>query len=138
MSITAWDKNLETGIQMIDEQHQNFLSAANLLLIKYKVLDPRKVCREALSTQSSAWELHFKTEETYMSESGYPEFRTHQAMHSELSMALRQLRIKAESTDFAPPIDQELLDFLQNAVQQHMLSHDVKFAEYYRKYKAKK
>lgn len=134
MSIIAWNRDLETGIPDVDAQHQQFLSAANMLYVKAKILSPDKVCSDTFDFLFNFFDTHFKTEEAFMAESHYSGFREHQAIHSETKMKVRQMQILAESNNYPPECLQELVDFMNHTVEHHMYVDDLEFAAYYKQY----
>jgi hemerythrin len=129
----SWNEKMETGVEVIDTQHQHLLEMVN---------DSYKKIREATTPetfQRLAKELlnyaiyHFQTEESLMQESGYLNERTDEAElhindHRKFSEKITALRGVISANDEAEIIS--LLEFLQDWIQRHTLEMDVKLGNY--------
>lgn len=137
MRIYGWDKNLETGIELIDEQHMQMLIAVNKLVISRKCKYNRDTLEYVIHFLENYVQYHFQAEEAFQVECQYEGFREHQARHDSLSTQLRFLIIKLDASDYADSEVDEFYAFLRDWVNQHMLQDDVHFAQAYRAYRGK-
>ena len=129
-----WNPDLETGIDVVDEQHRMYF----LLLNKYL----EKVS-ETLSDRNHFFDLlekfdflhqyakeHFSTEELIMQEAGFPEFESHRDEHLFFEHHVEELyeQLKAEgfSQELARKADYYMIEWFVN----HIREADMDLAEF--------
>ncbi|MET0005724.1 MAG: hemerythrin domain-containing protein, partial [Candidatus Thiodiazotropha sp.] len=61
--IFPWDKNFETGITLIDEQHQKLVQILNHLAVHLANRSSKKILNEVFDELFDYAEYHFKAEE---------------------------------------------------------------------------
>lgn len=134
MHIVSWNKELETGIEILDEQHRSFLIKSNKFVIKSLSLNGAEAALEELEYLKDYLFYHFQTEESFMVDSEYPEYGDHQAEHKRLEFQVKEMSILLE--EIGNDDRQEALErfsgFINEWVVNHIMNLDLKFAKYHR------
>lgn len=136
MVIFPWDKNLEIGVQLIDEQHKQLLESVNAFFISYKCGNPHAHVRDCLAFLQRFALYHFQAEEAFQVECGFPQYRSHQAKHKYIQTQIKFHATKLEASGFSKESVDEFHDFIHQSIIKHMTHEDVEFARYYREHAA--
>ena len=92
MAISGWHPRYSTGIKLIDDQHQEiFLALARLKTAVHMGGEGENI-QELLDYFERITLVHFKTEEEFLGQHGYPDFEAHVAEHREAVASLKELR----------------------------------------------
>ena len=91
MSI-VFDKDLETGNELIDGQHKELIDRVNRLVESCTSGKEKNVAVQTLDFLMDYTELHFAAEEKLQEEAGYPELEGHKAQHAQFKKAVDELR----------------------------------------------
>lgn len=130
MLTIVWNSDLKTGITVIDEQHQELFELVNKL-DRFK--NTKESFLEALIDLQTYVFNHFSTEEDYMKTTNYPEFDLHKASHdkfvADYKAILKKITVVENLVDLGP----ELIAFVENWLEIHYTSDDVKLADYLKK-----
>ncbi|WLT30466.1 bacteriohemerythrin [Geothrix sp. PMB-07] len=90
----AWSSRYDTGIRVIDEQHQELFQLLERLR-KVVQEDGSGAAMEALLAELVACsERHFATEEAYMARFNYPDLGQHVSEHATMLTSLHELLTK--------------------------------------------
>ena len=126
--VFPWNKNFETGIELIDEQHKVIITLINELAWTISNEDHIEINRIYNQLTEYA-EFHFESEEAIWFE--YLEndtwFSSHQLSHS--SFLPKALELKDKKTDqFQSEIAESIILFLVRWLAFHILDHDKRIA----------
>jgi hemerythrin len=91
MEIT-WSPRYDTGIRIIDEQHQELFGIVDRLRRMIEEGAARNAVEALLGDLLACSERHFATEETYMSKFSYPDFPQHVSEHASMLTSLQELQ----------------------------------------------
>ena len=129
-----WKKSYELKIPEIDVQHRRLVGMINELSDAMMQQQGYRVVSHIIGEMVEYVELHFSTEETLMSEHGYPGFDDHHRVHLDLTNKVKEFKTQYESgeQDVSP---QEILDFLCDWLRNHIMVDDKKFGEFLHKRK---
>ncbi|MDR1211830.1 MAG: hemerythrin family protein [Spirochaetaceae bacterium] len=114
-----WDSSLETGYELIDNQHKQLVSALNKLL---------EACREGHGKEKLAQTLdfltgytikHFADEEKLQIKYQYPDYLTHKQYHDDFKITVKDL---AEQLIEEGPTD-ELVGMVNTSIGDWLLNH---------------
>lgn len=130
MAKLIWQKEMETGITRIDQQHHSiFMMLAELAsILENDIKDPG--ASEIIRSISKHTIEHFVSEEIYMSKYSYPKYEKHKASHSALVKQLSEFMPKMKDEIFDHP--QEIIDFMKKNVLDHIYEEDLALGEYLR------
>lgn len=127
-----WLPDLETGIEIIDNQHKSLVAHVDKLMALLK--NPTdKAVEENLFFFVEYASTHFMCEEKMMAEIDYPELEEHKKHHTAFMQKLVKFRLVGK-TDNAATL-KELFDSALDWLVNHICGWDKKMAAYYREYK---
>lgn len=128
------NKILKTHIPEIDKQHEFFVELVTELdcLITQSCED-KKI--ESLVTEISQYaRKHFDTEEKYFKKYNYPHSHEHELEHINM---LSKLDIFYDGTIYGKLNVKDFQLFLKEWFDEHLMKHDKKYADYFKKIKIK-
>ena len=131
MSLIEWDNSFSVGNQQIDEQHKKFLHIIDTLYDAMKKGEGEDVLLTVLKELRHHVQDHFKTEESLMKIYSYPNISSHKAEHEEAILTVNKFFIEYERHDDKLSID--VLNFLSNWFQNHILRTDREYIPYLNK-----
>ena len=88
----VWNSKYDTGIKIIDEQHQELFRAVEQLRRLVQGGAQREAVEALLGDLVACTERHFTTEEDRMASCGYPDLTQHVAEHASMLTSLHELR----------------------------------------------
>jgi hemerythrin len=129
----SWNEKMQTGVEVIDTQHQHLLEMVNDSYEKIReAATPatfQRVAKELLNYAS----YHFQTEESLMKESGYLNERPDEAerhINDHRVFAEKITALRGEISTDGETATMPLLEFLQAWIQRHTLEMDVKLGHF--------
>jgi len=130
LSLIEWNDAFSVGIQKIDEQHKKFFSITNLLFDSMRGAQDREVIGSVLKELQQYVVYHFKAEESLMKMYNYPNMNAHKQEHDGAIHIVNKLVLDYERG--IQTVDIELLKFLSDWIQSHILQVDRKYIPYVR------
>jgi hemerythrin len=94
MPAYAWDKSLEVGNQIIDDQHRQLIDALNNLLRVHAEKGSNDELKKSLNFLNDYTIKHFFEEEQLQKKYGYPDYESHKKLHDGLKRVVRDLQIQ--------------------------------------------
>lgn len=91
MTQLAWTNELAIGLPSLDEQHMQLFAISNDLLSAITQGEGEAALKEIFDRLKAYTEYHFKEEEAYMEEIGYPDLSAHAAEHALLLVRVNTL-----------------------------------------------
>ena len=127
VSLGDWDTSLETGMELIDRQHQALFGQIRVLL------DPSKGDRieETLAFMASYAVEHFATEEHLHQETDYPHAGEHLRAHHRFVAEFVELKKEYDDSGHSLKILMKLAKFLLDWLKDHIRGQDQEFADYF-------
>lgn len=122
-----WSAELELGIATIDEQHQKLVAMVNTLHRSVEKSDSATAAR-VLQELVDYTGYHFRTEEKYFDQYGYPETDVHKTIHKKLVEKVLAFKRKFDAGEEF--LSQELLNFLKDWLVNHIGVTDRKYAPF--------
>ena len=92
MLYIVWDESNNLGIPIIDEQHRGIVTIINSLHHCIRQGQGEDAIRPIMTMLEQYTVIHFKTEEWFMKEAGYPELEAHLALHRNLAAKTKGFR----------------------------------------------
>jgi len=130
LPLIEWNDAFSVGIQKIDEQHKKFFSITNLLFDSMRGAQDREVIGSVLKELQQYVVYHFKAEESLMKMYNYPNMNAHKQEHDGAIHIVNKLVLDYERGIHT--VDIELLKFLSDWIQSHILQVDRKYIPYVR------
>ncbi len=128
MPLIQWTQSLSVNIKEIDSQHKRLIELINLLHESMRAGKGKDVLGKVLGDLADYTVSHFGTEEGLFQKYGYPEYLRHKREHDELTKQVLALKDKFETG--APVITVELMNFLKDWLNGHILNSDKKYSEF--------
>ena len=128
MSLMSWKEAYDVNIAQIDQQHKklvDLINALNEAMAKGRAKDVlNKILNELVAYCAS----HFKLEEQIMQVNGYPEYDEHKDKHDK--MTAKVLSLKKEVAAGKKLISLDVMKFLEQWLDKHILGTDQKYAPF--------
>lgn len=128
MKKIEWDASLNLGVKQIDDQHKRLIQLANNIIAAVHSGEAQDVMDSFFNELREYTVFHFRDEERFMEEVGYPERGRHHAMHN----ALKQ-RVKHFQRDLYEQKNiscEDVLQFMKGWLVDHILGQDMKIAKH--------
>jgi hemerythrin len=135
MAIFVWDNRFVTNIEVIDQQHQKLIGLLNDLHEAMKQKRDAALIGQTINELVVYTVYHFRTEEELLAKYEYPGLNNHKAEHAYFTKEIYSLqeRYSKGSTVFTT----EILSFLKDWVNDHILGIDKSYAAFLRNKGAK-
>jgi hemerythrin len=135
MEKILWQNNLSVGIELIDNQHKQWISHYNDIVESITSQQNKTQVSKTLGFLIDYTEVHFSAEEKYMSASSYPGFKEHKAKHDGLRATLANLVKEFEEEGATTQLSEAIDTFLGHWLIRHIQEVDIKFGEFAREKK---
>jgi hemerythrin len=120
-----WDSKLETGIEVIDAQHQRIVEYINDLEIAKMKLD-KKMVNDIIEQLIDYTQSHFGFEEEMLEEAGYKFLKPHKKVHELFIRRVTDFTIRAAKGE---DIVDELHSMLSKWLVNHIANEDRDYAD---------
>lgn len=124
-----WKSVFSVGVKEIDNEHRNLV---NMITKLQNSLDEGAVTNETgevLKELVNYTQTHFTSEESFMEKIKFPELDKHRKLHQELSGEVIEILKKLKKGETLTNFD--LIDFLKEWLQNHIIDEDKKIGKYY-------
>jgi hemerythrin-like metal-binding protein len=128
MSLLIWNPALQVNIKDIDEQHKEMLELANVFYQKLYIKAPENEILESLHEFSDYTISHFRFEENLFKKYPIANNETHTKEHEIFITDLTKLNARVKNNDLVVSV--ELIEFLRNAIINHIFVTDREMARY--------
>ncbi len=125
MATFEWKKEYETGIMMIDFQHQKLVSLINDFSEALEQGHLQLVVDFTLDQLCDYTVFHFETEERLMKDANYPGYDNHKKMHEALKNKVLFYKEKIQAGDHA--LVGDVLNFLKGWLTEHIQEKDMDY-----------
>lgn len=125
MQHIIWSSDLDTGIQVIDNQHKRIVEYINKL-IDARVTHDKEQIGTVLNELVDYTLSHFTFEESLMEEAGYPFIKGHKRVHQ---LFVKRIGDYVQRFRMGEDITDELLNTLKAWLINHIKSDDNDYAE---------
>lgn len=128
MPIMSWTDTYSTGIAEIDQQHKKLIDLINSLHDAMAKGQGKIVLGKTLGELIHYCASHFAVEEKLFDKHGYPEADEHKDKHQKMTSKVLALQQQFEQGKATLTI--EVMDFLQQWLDKHILGTDKKYAPF--------
>lgn len=129
MAVANWSSRYETGIGIIDAQHQALFAAVNRLAASFTAGHSGTEVTECLAFLLAYTVEHFQTEEQYLRERGYPGLALHVALHQQLMQETRDLQARHQAGRL---VTIDVAIFLAEWLMHHIDEADMEYVSFTR------
>lgn len=124
-----WTNKLDVGLPEINAQHRELIDLSNGLIQAMTIGKGADVLDEAFTQLREYTKKHFRDEEAYMREIGYPELDKQEKVHKLLVMEVDNFHEELAKGNVTP---KQALDFINGWIVKHIVQMDSKIGEYAR------
>jgi len=121
-SVLAWNDNYNTGISLMDKQHQRLVELINQLFQCMKDGGDRMLVGAVLDELVSYTVTHFRAEEDLMRKHNYPDYEAHCRIHKNFIDKVGSFVGRIKSGERMPPAD--VYKFLKDWLVSHIEGQD--------------
>lgn len=129
MSLIRWNDNLSVNIKVIDQQHKKLVDSINELNDAMKLGKGKEVMGKIINNLISYTATHFRTEEKYFAQFGYPDLANHKKEHDAFVQKVSEFKDKFEKGRIMMTI--EVMNFLSDWLKNHILVTDKLYVEFF-------
>lgn len=129
MCFWPWTKELEIGIDIIDEQHRWLVDQTNALHDAIEAGSNTELIGEILEGLMDYTINHFIVEEELFERLGYPESDAHKTYHDRFTEQVMSLLTRHDDGE---QVGVEALELLKNWLTHHILKVDKAYVEHFR------
>lgn len=122
MQELTWQREWETGLAGVDQQHQAMVAAFNRLALAIREQSAQAEVKKAISFLLMYTETHFKDEEALMVLVDYPDLEAHRLEHQDCSRRIEALLALCRDGD--PGTLAYLTDFYEHWLVSHFEGSD--------------
>ncbi len=126
-----WSDKYSVGISKIDYEHKQFIDIINKAIATKEHNDNPEELKEILYGITTHKTIHFSTEETFMTEFDYPEYKSHLEEHSDFCKKMIAYCNRVSDGDYQ--IVNEILVYLKQWLVNHILVTDKKYIECFKR-----
>lgn len=122
MASITWGPQLETGIGVIDRQHQHWVDLFNELSAAVEQGRGEAEVGKTLDALLDYSVSHFRTEEGLMARHGYDDLERHRAEHKIFTDQIRIFKERVELAQWS--LSLEVLEYLRDWLVEHVTATD--------------
>lgn len=126
--LNKWDGRFSVGIAALDEQHKKLFDLLGALLASLGAPEEVGMIHKTFNGLLDYVDYHFKLEEDLMASCRYPDEESHKKEHYGFIMKLHSYSAMVEYGSLPPARD--LVDFLTEWLENHILKVDKKLASF--------
>ena len=130
MEKLEWRDSLSIGVDLIDDQHKNWLNRFNNLAQAIEARERQGQLVKTLDFLVDYTKLHFDTEEKHMTANNYPGYDEHKAKHDKLKTTLDNLVDDFQDEGATQMLADYLSTFLGNWLVTHIKEVDIQFGKF--------
>lgn len=124
----GWNTRYDTGIKLIDEQHQELFRIVDRLRRMVQEGADRAPVEALLQDLVACSERHFATEETYMERFAYPDLVQHVSEHASMLTSLHELLTRFQESHQAMAL--MVPTFMEGWLKHHISDGDFGFVTF--------
>ncbi|MDD2325820.1 MAG: bacteriohemerythrin [Alphaproteobacteria bacterium] len=124
-----WNEKLVLGIPSIDAQHKQLVGMINELYAGFEAGTGRAVIGPILDRLINYTATHFKHEEAFFDQTGYPETSHHKKEHENLVKRVLEVQSQFKANKESV-LTQDLMAFLRNWLVDHILGSDKRYVSH--------
>lgn len=130
MALLLWQDNLNTGIQVIDDQHRRIVEMINQLH-QAQVGGSQMAVAEVIDELVDYTLSHFAFEEELMEEAGYPFCSAHKRVHEVFTKRVSEYRLRFQAGE---DVVDELKSLLSRWLFNHIRNDDKAYSDQVRQH----
>lgn len=132
MAYMQWTEAMSVGLPELDDDHRVLIAVINRLAADTEKGAAADVVGRSLVSLTRYAEYHFEREQRVMAACGFPDLDSHIEEHREFVGWVREAERRFDTTpaDTAAELHGEVLAFLRNWLNHHILLQDMAYRSY--------
>lgn len=130
MALMQWSDDLSVSVSEIDSQHKKLVDLINILHAAMLAKQGKTVLEKTLDELAACTVCHFRTEEKYMQEFGYPAYFSHKKEHDAFVRKVADFQKEFSSGKLGFSVG--IMNFLKDWITNHIMGADNKYADTFR------
>jgi hemerythrin len=130
MAVFEWSAKYSVGVREIDDQHKKLIALIQQLDGAMRQGQGKRILGDILSGLVKYAGSHFATEERLMKTHGYPEYDQHKEKHGKMTQKVLDIQDEFETNGSNLTLD--VMKYLENWVDKHILGTDMKYSSFFR------
>ncbi|ACC98604.1 Hemerythrin-like metal-binding protein [Elusimicrobium minutum Pei191] len=131
--VYAWDKNLETGNEIIDRQHKQLFEMLNNLIIAHQEARGPVELDAALKFMTEYTVRHFEDEEALQIKYRYPNYEEHKNQHNHFKFVIKDLVQQLVEEGYSKHMVEKTIRIIASWLITHIKGDDLELAKHIRK-----
>ena len=128
MALLNWDSSLSVSIDSIDNQHKKLFDLINDFYDNITKKANRENVLSLVQGMKKYTEMHFSTEEKYMTQFNYANLKEHQKEHYEFIAKVGELEDRIKNGRIVVSV--EVTNFLKSWIKNHIQTTDVLYSDF--------
>lgn len=128
MKTVEWNKEFDVGVELFNNQHKHLFEILKKLYAAMEDKNDKFALASIVNSLINYSREHFKAEEEYMSEYGFPKYEAHKKDHE--AFINRVLKFAEDFKSDKQLLHLDILVFLKNWMFQHILVLDKGYKEF--------
>ncbi len=129
MALIDWDDSFSVHVKEIDGEHRKIVEMINELHDAMHRKRGKEALTGILHGLIDYAATHFKTEEKYFAEFGYPDAKMHESEHAEFAGKIAEFRKAFDAGKLGLSID--VMDYLDGWITNHIKVVDKKYSQFF-------
>lgn len=129
MALVQWNDSFSVKVVEIDRQHQKLVGMINDLHDAMKQGKSKDVLDKIIKDLIGYAGTHFRTEEKYFDQFGYPDADSHKKEHSDFTKKVAEFKDGFDAGKLGLSI--KVMNFLSNWLQNHIKVVDKKYGPFF-------
>lgn len=130
MEFFQWNPSLETGYNLIDNQHKQLMAMLNDMMDAYHNGTVAEKSEQALDFLIAYTIKHFSDEEKLQVLYQYPDYERHKQIHNEFRLSVKELTERLGKEGVSNALFDELCVFVGNWLVTHIQGEDFALASF--------
>jgi len=132
MSLIKWNDKMSVKVEEIDIQHKKLVDLLNALHEAMLNRQSKEALGKIISELVNYAAVHFKTEEKYFDQFGYPETEEHKKEHKDFVEKVLDFQKGYEEGRLMLSMD--ILNFLKDWLYNHIMGSDQKYSNFFNRH----
>lgn len=129
MALLEWSDNYSVGVELFDRQHKKLIDLINELNESMKKGEGKAKVGDIIDKLLNYAAEHFKSEEDYFSQYGYPEEQEHRKQHKSFVEDVTKFKLDFDRDKLFLSI--EVMNFLKDWLIKHILDSDKNYSDFF-------